>query len=136
MNCVCLLQIGKGCLLLQIDEVCVWLQIDEGCVRLATANALLKLARSQDNPVNADAYLQLTLTMQASSAIPGCHVAVLSCPSALTAATVQTPSSPNLPSRQVAPMMDRQRAKGNDRRICACRCTLVTNFLASGMAVW
>ncbi|DBA83186.1 TPA: hypothetical protein ACH3X2_006702 [Trebouxia sp. C0005] len=38
--------------------------IDEGCVRLATANALLKLAKSQENPVSADVYLQLALTMQ------------------------------------------------------------------------
>ena len=44
------------------------LQIDEGCVRLATANALLKLAKSQENPVSADVYLQLALTMQASLA--------------------------------------------------------------------
>lgn len=43
-------------------------QIDEGCVRLATANALLKLAKSQENPVSADVYLQLALTMQASLA--------------------------------------------------------------------
>ncbi|KAA6416440.1 MAG: hypothetical protein FRX49_13587 [Trebouxia sp. A1-2] len=42
--------------------------IDEGCVRLATANALLKLAKSQENPVSADVYLQLALTMQASLA--------------------------------------------------------------------
>lgn len=41
------------------------LQIDEGCVRLAAANALLKLAKSPDNPVSADVYLQLALTMQA-----------------------------------------------------------------------
>ncbi len=39
-------------------------QIDEGCVRLATANALLKLAKSQENPVSADVYIQLALTMQ------------------------------------------------------------------------
>ena len=39
-------------------------QIDEGCVRLATANALLKLAKSLENPVGADVYLQLALTMQ------------------------------------------------------------------------
>ncbi len=44
------------------------LQIDEGCVRLATANALLKLAKSQENPVSADVYLQLALTMQVSLA--------------------------------------------------------------------
>jgi hypothetical protein len=44
------------------------LQINEGCVRLATANALLKLAKSQENPVSADVYLQLALTMQASLA--------------------------------------------------------------------
>lgn len=43
-------------------------QIDKGCVRLATANALLKLAKSQENPVSADVYLQLALTMQASLA--------------------------------------------------------------------
>ena len=41
-------------------------QADEGCVRLAAAKALLKLARSQDNPVSADVYLQLALTMQVS----------------------------------------------------------------------
>ena len=41
-----------------------FLQIDEGCVRLATANALLKLAQSQENPVSADVYMQLALTMQ------------------------------------------------------------------------
>ena len=48
---------------------CMVMQIDEGCVRLATANALLKLAKSQENPVGADVYLQLALTMQVSFAV-------------------------------------------------------------------
>ena len=50
---------GQTEVLLHFDE-----QADEGCVRLAAAKALLKLARSQDNPVSADVYLQLALTMQ------------------------------------------------------------------------
>ena len=48
------------------DSPSIVFQIDEGCVRLATANTLLKLAKSQDNPVSADVYMQLALTMQVS----------------------------------------------------------------------
>ncbi len=55
-------------LCLDVAHIVGALQIDEGCVRLATANALLKLAKSQENPVSADVYLQLALTMQASLA--------------------------------------------------------------------
>lgn len=62
LHCLSLLSMSCCC---HVTDSCVsGVQIDEGCVRLATANALLKLAKSQDNPVSADVYMQLALTMQ------------------------------------------------------------------------